>query len=274
MLLLLNNSKYFDITIKSLSESFTELNIKHKIVDDFELDDNIYIICTTHLDIPTPKRYISYNCEQLTTDKKWSMNFINRLKKAEEVWDYSLENMNVLKKYEIEALHLPIGYSKCMELNKLDIEKNIDVLFMGCINESRLLKMNNLRSIYYKTPEKFLITNDCWEDREEIYNRTKIALNLHFYGGRTILEVHRIVPLIANKIFVISERSDDIWYDYNYQNVITYYDNLVKTTVSSLKMDNFNDVVEARYNYLIKNLKFVDFVELLTKSSKLLNRFV
>ena len=79
MLKLVNNSVYFDIVITALSFCLNELNVHHEVVENYPLHDkdNIYLICTPHeLDKPLPKRYISYNFEQLTTSKIWEETFL------------------------------------------------------------------------------------------------------------------------------------------------------------------------------------------------------
>lgn len=40
-----------------------------------------YVRLTHHTGYDLPKRYISYNLEQLTTDKYWEPPFFNKLKK-------------------------------------------------------------------------------------------------------------------------------------------------------------------------------------------------
>ena len=82
MLKLVNNSVYFDIVITALSFCLNELNVDHDVVESYPLhhNNNVYLICTTHeLDKQLPKKYISYNFEQLTTSKVWSEDFFIRL---------------------------------------------------------------------------------------------------------------------------------------------------------------------------------------------------
>jgi hypothetical protein len=84
---------------------------------------------------------------------------------------------------------------------------------------------------------------------------------MHYYSGRTILEVHRIIPLVANKILVISEKSNDSWYDEKYGNLINFFEN-DNYTIQSLKLlKNYNnEIVENRYQDLVNNHKYVDYV--------------
>ena len=275
MLKLVNNSCYFEIIINALHEALTELDIKHEVVKTYSLVDNnnIYLICTTHENSLLPKRYISYNFEQLITTKVWEPIFFQNLAKAEIVFDYSLENIKELEKYNIKAHFLPLGYSKNMENNNNDnIDKSVDFSFCGSINNSRYDKLKTLISIYGNKKDKLVISNNYWgNDLKELYKKTKIGLNIHYYSGKTILEVHRILPLIANKILVISDKSDDPWYDEKYCKLINFIENKTNSKVSSdndftlecLKvLQNYNsEIIERRYQDLVNNHKYIDYVQ-------------
>jgi hypothetical protein len=266
MLRLVNNSCYFEIIINALHEALTELDIKHEVVKSYSLVDNrnIYLICTTHENALLPKRYISYNIEQLTTTKVWDSIFFDKLSAAELVLDYSLENIKELEKHNINAHFLPLGYSKTMENNYKDnSDKTVDFSFLGSINNSRYDKLKTLISVYGNKKDKLVISNNYWgDDLKKLYNKTKIGLNIHYYSGRTILEVHRIIPLIVNKILVISEKSDDQWYDEKYGNLINFIER-EDCTLECLKLlQNYNtEIAENRYQDLVNNHKYVDYVQ-------------
>lgn len=264
MLKLVNNSCYFEIIINALHEALIELNINHEVVKRYDLNDNenIYLICTTHENRSLPKRYISYNFEQLITNKYWEPTFFEKLSKAELVLDYSLENIKELNKYNIQAHFLPLGYSKSMENNNNNLDKTVDFTFLGSINNYRYEKLKTFFNLYMKNNEKIVISNNYWgDDLKRLYNKTKIGLNIHFYSGRTILEVHRIIPLIANKILVVSEKSDDPWYDEKFSNLINFSES-EKYTIECLKtLNNYNiETVEKRYQDLVQNHKYIDYV--------------
>jgi hypothetical protein len=268
MLKLVNNSCYFEIIVNALHEALTELNITHEVVKTYPLvdNDNIYIICTTHEDALLPKRYISYNFEQLITTKVWPSTFFENLAKAKLVLDYSLKNIKELEKYNIKAHFLPLGYSKNMENNYNggdNLDKTIDFSFLGSINNYRYDKLKTLISVYSKKQDNFFISTNCWGNNlKKVYNKTKIGLNIHYYEGKTILEVHRILPFIANKIMVISEKSDDPWYDEKYGDLINFIDCDKAYTVKCLKiLQSYNrEIVENRYQDLVNNHKYVDYV--------------
>jgi len=270
MLKLVNNSCYFEIIINALHEALCELDIKHEVVKSYSLVDNnnIYLICTTHENALLPKRYISYNFEQLITTKEWQPIFFQNLANAEIVFDYSLENIKELEKYNIKAHFLPLGYSKNMENNDNDnnndnVDKTVDFSFLGSINNSRYDKLKTLITIYGKKKDKLVISNNYWgNDLKQLYKKTKIGLNIHYYSGKTILEVHRILPLIANKILVISDKSDDKWYDEKYSNLINFIENKDCTLECLKLLQNYNsEIIEKRYQDLVNNHKYVDYVK-------------
>ena len=265
MLKLVNNSCYFEIVINSLSEVLNELNINHEIVLNYEINDenNIYLICTTHENRELPKKYISYNFEQLITDKIWDNNFYKKLENAELVLDYSLENIKELKQKNIIAYFLPLGYTKNMEFNNdVKINKTIDFTFLGCLNETRYMKLQPLINHYKKKKDNIVISSNYWdEDLKNLYKKTKIGLNIHYYTGKTILEVHRIIPMIANKILVISERSNDIWYDEKYSKIVTFVNNNMYIEGLQLLKQYNEEEINKRYNELITNNKYIDNIK-------------
>ena len=157
-----------------------------------------------------------------------------------------------------------------MEYNKNNDIKTIDYSFIGCLNETRINKLKNLINIYYKSPEKILITNDCWDFN--IYNKIKIGINLHFYKGNTILEIHRIILMIANKVYVLSETSDDKWYDEIYSNMIKFINTQNKNELVNVGLEFLRkpineqkNILDLNYNYLKTNCLYLNYIKLVYK---------
>lgn len=232
MIKLLNNCIYFDIVARALSHSFTELGIQHSVVSavDHNAADDTYVVFTTHhLHERLPARYISYNFEQLVTDKQWPPEFFGRLAGAMQVWDYSLRNIEALRAHGINAVHLPFGYSPCMDATPVPRvpwqSRAHDWLMLGCMGPLRAAKLKELLDAYGSGSkgDKARVENNCWGQRlMDAYASAKVGINVHFYPGRTILEVHRIVPMVANRVWVVSETSDDAWYDQAYKSIVTF----------------------------------------------------
>jgi hypothetical protein len=268
MLVLVDNSKYFKFIINALSEVMTELDIPHKIIEnyhnEFIYDDNdIYLVCTTHENGRNmPKRYISYNFEQFTANNNWDPQIFERLKKAELVIDYSLENIKILNNYGIHAHFVPFGYVKSMTYNKPTNNKIIDFTFIGVIAENRYNKMKPLINIYNDCKDRIFICGcDCWGDNlEYIYTHSKFGLNIHLHYGKTIFEITRIILLISNKVIVLTERSDDKWYDNEYGYLVNFFENenYAIDCINHLQKYDYKEA-ERRYQELITNHRYVDY---------------
>lgn len=266
----MNDSPYFDLVIRSLSEVFTELQIPHQRVHAPNLNDkqNLYILCTVHEGKPLPEHYIAYNWEQLTTDKPWNESFFERLRKAHCVWDYSWSNAQLLKSKGIEAIHVPLGYAKCMEFCNKYSTKDIDIVFLGSINESRHERLQHLLRSYRTRPDKLFLSNSCWGDQiGKVYERSKIGLNLHYYGGKTILEVLRIIPMLANGLFVISEHGDDPWYEAKFAPLITWCEpqsqDILRKSIELLILSKEEQKQKRsqQYEFLTTHCRFSDSVD-------------
>jgi len=281
-LIIYNQSSYFFHICDSLYNSLKPLFNDNEIIiincttdnniNIYEDNDNIYLtfIPFNKLNIDqTPSKYIIYNFEQFTTDKNWSDTYIDFFKKAIYVFDYSLINTNKLIEYNINAFFLPYTSTNKYIYPELEtIKKDIDVLFIGNLNNRRkewLKKISN-SNINLK-----IVTNLFYEKSIEYFARSKIVLNVHYYKKASILEVTRIIPALVNKCIVITEDSDDPYYNIIYNNIIKI------TTINNVKddiiniLDNYNNIYLTntvnftRLNYINDNLKYKLIISLIKK---------
>lgn len=272
MICILNNSHYFTIVANALHHCFTELGVAHSITTDFN-DHDLFIVFNAHeLNRRLPKRYIVYNFEQLTASNRMSHEFVNRLTSALHVWDYSQENIRVLETSKINAKFVPLGYCTTMEPVTPNqtvalSSRPIDYIFTGgCIDISpRTNILNDLQQSYINCIHKLHLTNRCWGiDLIHAYRRAKIGLNLHFYKGHTILEVHRIIPLIVNRVWVLSEYSMDPWYDAQFSELVTFFDQgklaEIGAPILALSDATFDAELNLRYDKLTTNCRYIDFI--------------
>lgn len=258
---IVNDSAFFAFVAEALHISLIELGYDNQVVPEFVPDDkhSVYIIMTTHEDHSLPPRYVAYNFEQLTTNKKWPERLFNRFRAAEAVWDYSLENIKVLHQHGVHAVHVPLGYARNME-NTMPptMSRDIDIFFLGGINERRkrilqpLEDFQGLKRLY----TKYAFVSGMSLD--EMYQRVKLSINLHYYDGRTILEVHRIIPLIANRIWVLSERSNDTWMDMTFGTMVDYIEpaELKSKCREVLSQKDLKSEVERRYRHLLSCCRY------------------
>lgn len=166
-------------------------------------------------------KYIVWNFEQfeVISGTEFDKTFWDRMVGAQEIWDYSKENIKWLAKDKnISAKFFPLGWFPSMKFAPgLEIpwsDRSIEFSFVGLMNERRRDVIKPLHTLAKTKSWNMYLSNKCWgQEFESIYSNTKFGLNIHYYPGKTILEVHRIIPLILNGIWVISEKSGDPWYN-------------------------------------------------------------
>jgi hypothetical protein len=170
--------------------------------------------------------------------------------KAKIIFDYSLENIKVFKDKGLDAFHFPYGWTPFCEYEGKIKKKDIDVIFLG----SKSVRRNNILSklgkgVYYRD-------NIFGEMYDIIINRAKFSLNIHYYEGKSILEVTRIIPLICRGVIVISERSEDKYYDDRMEGIIIYIDQIENLDLGEL-MYNKNKCLISK-GLLIERLNMVE----------------
>lgn len=151
-----------------------------------------------------PKSTIILNTEQIAADNApWNSNIFNWMSSFTS-WDYSSSNIKKLKTIGIDTTKLlKIGYQK--ELNRIpkNLDKNIDILFYGCLNDRRSAVINALKLVGLKVETLFGIYG---QERDRYISRSKVVLNHHFYDSQ-IFEVVRVFYLLTNKVAVAAEVS-------------------------------------------------------------------
>ena len=252
MLYLLYNNKYLYDVIDSVLYVLMYYNIKCELIDEICYDERMYIIFTINKIEKLPKNYIVYNFEQLVSSREWSESFFSKCSKAKLILDYSLENIKIFKNNGLDAIHFPYGWTPFHEYNGLIGNKDIDIIFLGSKSERRDSILNSYgNSIYYRD-------SIFGEQYDDIVNRSKISLNIHNYDGSSILEVTRIVPLVSRGVLVVSERSDDKYYDDRMEGVIIYIDNLEKLDLCELKSLYDKNKCLRRKSLLLDRLNMVE----------------
>lgn len=220
------------VDLKSIAHNKTDLPIEKEDIikktknnedTDEDEDEFTYIIFNINkiAEEDIPKNYIVYNFEQLTTERKWNESFFDKCKNAKKVLDYSLENIKQFDLRNITAHHLPFGWCSILEPDYSLDDKDIDLLFLGSLNNNRISTVTEINR--KNLGKNFYLHNKCFDDDfEKVVSKSKIGLNIHYYNGKTILELTRIIPFICAGIHVISERSNDLFYDKIFNGIITF----------------------------------------------------
>ena len=135
------------------------------------------------------------------------------------LWDYSRDNVEVLGALGVRGVqHVPIGYVDSLtqpwgeklegDNEEEEEEEDIDVLFYGSCNGYRARLLAELRAaglrVLLANPDGDVVAGAVLA---ALVRRAKIVLNLRYHGGggRSEWKMTRLLPLLANRRFVISE---------------------------------------------------------------------
>ena len=163
-----------------------------------------------HYALPLPADSILYNLEQLPLrDETWVRRYVALLGRY-TVWDYADENIALLLQMGIGAAALlPLCHYPGLTRIPQNLAKDIDVLFIGSLNERRRSMLARLQQAGMGVVSLF---NKYGQERDGLVARAKIMLNIHFYEAR-IFEAVRVSYYLANGLCVLSEGSGDAMLD-------------------------------------------------------------
>jgi hypothetical protein len=155
----------------------------------------------------------------------------------------------------VNSIYFPFGYNNYYPKifkNIKSVEKDIDVLFYGCLNIDRRKNINLELSKFCNSV--FIETFESYEKQYEYINRSKIVLDIYFYPDMKVFDYYRLSNLISNDVFVIIETPEFInleiepnLKDYDKYLVCAKYDNMVETVKKYLAISE-----EERKNIAIK----------------------
>lgn len=221
---LLNQSNFFDFPKTMIISLLEKKGFNVDLVTEVDDSDDVYIFFFPP-DGKLPKHYICYNLEQLQRGG-WD-HLIGYLKGAIIVWDYSMKNVRFLEEeHKLRARYLPLG---CMSSEYTDdspvVVKQRDVLFYGCQSPRRDEYLQRFVEAY-ESSDKFLFAKwNLWgDDLNREIRDSIVVLNVHNVEDHTILESHRLIPLLAKGAFIVSERSSDEHADATFKEVVNFVD--------------------------------------------------
>ncbi len=173
------------------------------------------------------KRYVVYQLEPLSSHDGFlasAPEYLQLLRSADGVWDYSATNMGYLRAIGVGPLSLVRpGYHASLEKVNRQGETDIDVLFFGSLSLRRRTVLSSLRALGLRVHTGFGVYG---EERNRLIARARIVLNMHQHDTLNQLEEVRLSFLLANRCFVISESADVDPYDGGV--IFAPYDQLVK----------------------------------------------
>lgn len=213
-------------------------------IDENSQTDGIYLIFALHnFQGQLPKRYIAYQLEQLQDRNIGHLDqiYLNKLRQADEVWEYSYTNYRTLTRdYNLNNVYLvPLGH--CPPLFKgLDFSQSKtgeEFVFMGGINNRRVNILDSLE----KSGVNIRRHSNVWGDeRDNVTYNAVAVLNIHYFTP-SILETTRLIYLLCNGCLVVSERSGDPVLDGLYEPYIYLVQDVNEMTDKCLELAKFSD---------------------------------
>jgi hypothetical protein len=176
------------------------------------------------------ERAIIYNLEQITPESPWmNREYIDILRRFRVV-DYSERNAGELRKLGIDCKVAPICDHPVVGrvVDRPQAERDIDVLLVGYPNYRREHIIKQLSDLGLSAQLAHMVFG---EERDALLSRAKCVINIHFYEAK-VLETVRLSYLLANSVFVVSEKSSDPDEDERFEGGVVFaeYDDLLDTT--------------------------------------------
>ncbi len=229
------HSHAFDEVALALHTAFRALGLAAEIVREPPRLGDVSIVLGANLlstTVPTDKRLILFNLEQITPNSPWLTDAYVALLARYPVWDYSERNIVELGRMGIMAQYCGIGYMP--ELTRIaPAPEDIDVLFVGSLNDRRIAVLQQLAAGGVNVEARF---NIYGSDRNSFIARSKIILNVHYYKSR-VFEIVRVSYLLANRKCVVSETGSDAAFESQFASGVAFapYDMIAETCTRLLR---------------------------------------
>jgi hypothetical protein len=179
--------------------------------------------------------HILYNCEQMTReDKPWfEVVLRSKLPDVAEVWDYSLINVELLKKAGIRAKYVPLQTTDenlaRFRSYREQHPPTDDVGFCGCLGPRRNAILSALRAAGLSVPN---LQQTFGEARDNALAKCHVMINIHYRDDYKVWESCRCQVWLDLGVPVISENSLD-----NHPGCINVpYDKLVEETIRQVQL--------------------------------------
>lgn len=182
-----------------------------------------------------PADTIILNTEQLGNALgDWNQRIVEWFSHDLTLWDYSEKNVGYLKEFGVQQVkRLQLGFQPELCRIPSQPEKDVDILFYGCINDRRKKILQDLVAQGLRVKALFGVYG---AERDAWIARSKLVLNHHFHEAQ-IFEVVRVFYLMTNGVPTLTEVNPGTQIDSFYQDGLLCrpYEGLVDGAVSVLQ---------------------------------------
>jgi hypothetical protein len=263
-------------TVNIIKNNITENIVIVNNYSELDFDNNIVIIFFGDLKLNTyNNKIILINTEHYQNLNPNALEFINT-KENYYIWDFSPTNIREINKNypKIKTYYLPLLYNPYLELYyKQTITKSIehqnkeiDILFMGTMNNRRQQILDELKKSY---KVKIIVIEDKLSNREifDLIENSKLVLNL-FYYEVFVFDYYRNALLLSNHILMVSETpynidiiSEPNLKDFETHLLVSNYDNIINTVKKTLELtpEEINRIKNKSYQWF-KRHNMTDYI--------------
>lgn len=196
-----------------------EQMVEENYVTEENEDDYLVFGIVNYLNVEQIKQYylegvsyrklIIYQLEPLLNQHWWAGdNVINNIRNADEIWDYDLQNIELLQQEGLDPKFRPCRYTKSLTRIQTVNDPKIDLLFYASPTQSRMNYFNHI------CHNKSFEYNCAWmtgiHDKELDYfmANSKIILNLSTHFEKSRQAQTRIFDALINDKCVISQAAE------------------------------------------------------------------
>lgn len=211
----------FDHIFDNLSFVLTKNKISHIITNEIDYKDErkLWISIWNDENIKLPKNYIVFNTEPLKREY-WLDILKKRILNSKFCIDYSYTHSLFFDEWGFSNYKIiPYGYCENNEViyNKYkttdgDEEKDIDILFYGCLQERRRIYLDELKTFAAEHNFNLVIRDNNlyhYDEKCKIISRSKIVLSIAHRENLNTNDMFRLSFLASNKIFFLTEKLGD-----------------------------------------------------------------
>ena len=233
------HSRCFEEVALGLHEAFAALGYDAPVVTDPRAIRGAPIVLGCNLlpqiGLTPPRNAILYNLEQIVEGSAWINSAYLDLLRRHRVWDYAQRNIEALARVGVVAVHCAIGYMPALTRIPPAAAQDVDVLFVGSVNERRQKVLADIQ----RAGRTVRVGHGLYgPERDAHIAAARIVINLHFYESQ-VLEIVRISYLLANSICVVSETGFDPGLDAQLAGAVAFapYEGLMATCIDLLDDD-------------------------------------
>lgn len=175
-------------------------------LDGADKAEHVFVLCPQMFE-SVPENYIAVQMEQSVNSRWFETDYLDTLKRAHAVIDYSMINISFLQEQGIplyKTFYVPIDVDRSVLVD--DGTQREGILFYGDDKTPR--RQQILEAVAEAFPKLRILNNLFGDELEKEIRNAAVVLNIHYYEG-ALLETTRIYQALSYGTPVVSEVASD-----------------------------------------------------------------